>query len=205
MENYSTIASDEAVQQTQTALAANGMKVTVVPNKAAAAAAVLDLIPKGAEIMAVTSKTLEALGLVNTINESGDYDAVMPKLQAMYGDPSKKGQQRKLGAAPDYVIGSVHAVTQNGEVLIASNTGSQLPAYAYGAGTVIWVVGAQKIVRDLAEATKRLTEYVFPLEDARAKVAYGGHGSHISKTLTIHREIHPGRIIVIIVKEPLGY
>jgi len=201
---YDVLASDEVIEQTQAALEANGITVTIAADRAAATAAVLDLLPKGAEVMTATSKTLETLELTKMINESGDYDAVMPKLAAMYGDPSKKREQRKLGAAPDYVVGSVHAVTQDGKVHIASNTGSQLPAYSYGAGNVIWVVGAQKIVKDLEDAKQRLEQHVLPLEDARAQVAYGT-GTYISKTLTVHRETVPGRITMIIVKEPLGF
>lgn len=201
---YDVIASDEAIAQTQNALEANGITVTVTPDRAAATAAVLELIPKGAEVLTVTSETLETLELTKIINESGDYTALRPKLNALMADPNKKREQRKLGAAPDYVVGSVHAITQDGKVLIASNTGSQLPAYAYAAGHVLWVVGAQKIVSDLEEAKQRVAQYIFPLEDQRAKKAYG-FGTNISKTLTIEKEITPGRITVILVKETLGF
>ena len=76
---------------------------------------------------------------------------------------------RKLGGAPDYAAGSVHAVTEDGQVLIASNTGSQLGPYASGAGKVIWVVGAQKIVRDLNEGLRRIQEYTYPLEEDQCR------------------------------------
>ncbi|HSX29610.1 MAG TPA: LUD domain-containing protein [Candidatus Saccharimonadales bacterium] len=201
---YDVVASDEAIEQAQNALEQNGMRVTVAPDRAAASATVLELVPKGAEVFTATSKTLEALDLTKIFDESGDYDAIRPKLHALYGDPTKKSEQRKIAAAPDYVIGSVHAITQDGNVYVVSNTGSQLPAYAHGAGKVIWIVGAQKIVKDLAEAEKRVKDHVFALEDARAKEAYG-HGSNISKILTIHKEVVPDRITIIIVKEALGF
>lgn len=201
---YDIIASDEVIEETQKALETNGITVTIAQDHAAAAAAVVDLIPKGAEVMTATSQTLEALELNKIINESGDYDAVLPKLIALRSDPGKKSEQRKIGAAPEYVVGSVHALTQDGKAYIVSNTGSQLPAYAYGAGHVIWVVGAQKITKDLEDARRRVEEYVFPLENERAKLAYGT-GSDISKTLTIHKETVPGRITIIIVKEAIGF
>ena len=114
-------------------------------------------------------------------------------------------KMQKLGAAPDWVVGSVHAVTQDGHVLIASNTGSQLPAYAYGSGRVIWIVGAQKIVKDIDEGTRRVYEYVLPLESERAKKAYGAPGSAVNKLLVFNREAQPGRVTMIIVNEVLGY
>jgi L-lactate utilization protein LutB len=204
MAQFDTVASDEAIETTLKNLTANGFVASVAENSEAAKKAVLDLIPKGAEILTSTSRTLETLGLDKILNESGDYDAVRPKLNAMWGDESKKRDQRKLGAAPDYVIGSVHAVTEEGEVLIASNTGSQLPGYTYGAGTVIWVVGAQKIVKDMPEAHQRLEQHVFPLEDERSKQAYGSP-SFVSKLLEYRREVTPERVHIVIVKEALGF
>jgi hypothetical protein len=204
MDQYNTVASDETIKTTIAALEANGFKATVVEDGEAAKKAALDILPKGAEVMTATSRTLETVGLVDAINQSGDYDAVYPKLAAMYGDPSKKREQRKIGTAPDYIVGSIHALTQDGHALIASNTGSQLPAYTYGAGQVIWVVGAQKIVKDLAEAEDRLNKHVFPLENERAKVAYGGPTS-INKLLQYRKEGTPDRVQIIIAKESLGF
>ena len=114
-------------------------------------------------------------------------------------------EMQRLGAAPEYVIGSVHAVTEDGKVIIASNTGSQLPGYAYSADHVIWVVGAQKIVKNVDEGIKRIYEYVLPLESERAHKAYGVEGSFVSKLLIMNREPNPNRIKIILIKEPAGY
>ncbi len=204
MAEYNTVATDDVIKNTEAALQANNFEVVITEDGEAAKAAVLGMIPNGSEVMTATSRTLETIGLNSAINESGDYDAVVPKLAAMMGDEDKKREQRKLGAAPDYILGSVHALTQNGEALIASATGSQLPGYAYGAGRVIWVVGAQKIVKDLEQAFERLKEHVFPLENERSKQAYGS-GSGINKTLVVKKEARPGRITVVIVKQSLGF
>jgi acyl-CoA hydrolase len=98
---------------------------------------------------------------------------------------------RRIGASPDYVVGSVPAVTEHGEVIVASASGSQLAPYAYGAGAVIWVVGSQKIVPDRDAAFKRIYEYSFPREDERAREAYG-IGSGVNKVLVVNRELHAG-------------
>lgn len=201
---YDRVASEQQIQTTKKALEAHGITVLVADSAGAAKAAVLDLLPNGAEVLTSTSRTLETLGLETAINESGNYNAVRPKLNAMWGDPSKRRDQRKLGAAPDYIVGSVHAVTEDGKVLVASATGSQLPAYAFGAGQVIWVVGAQKIVPNLDQAFARLEQHVFPLENERATKAYG-NGSGINKTLVFHKEGAPDRITMVIVKEALGF
>src|SRR5437899_2021500 len=111
---------------------------------------------------------------------------------------------RRLTSAPDVMLGSVHAVTESGSLLTASASGSQLGPYVTGAGRLILVVGTQKIVSDLEEGLRRINEYVFPLEDARAQAAYGVH-SGVNKVLIINRELVPGRITVVFVDEVLGF
>lgn len=207
MSTWNALASEERIAATRAALEANGFEVHVAANGAEAAKKALSLVPAGAEAFTMASMTLESIGLAKEINESGTYDGVRNKLYAM--DPKTKGREmRKYGAAPDYALGSVHAVTESGSLVIASLTGSQLPAYAYGAGTVIWVVGANKIVKDLEAALKRIEEHIVPLESERARAAYGlpeGFRTFPSKVLVYNREVQPGRAKVIIVKEALGF
>jgi hypothetical protein len=201
--NFNELATKEVVEQTIAALKQNGIEALVVQNGEEAKQKVLELLPKGAEVMTMTSMTLKTLGLDTEINESGNYEAVMPKLYAMDRKTHNREMQ-KLGAAPAWAVGSVHAVTQAGQVIVASNTGSQLPAYAYAGGNVVWVVGAQKLVENLDQGFKRIFEYVLPLENERAMKAYGKPSS-VNKSLIIDKEVVPNRITMIIVKEKLGF
>lgn len=192
--DYNQLASDQNIEKTTAALKENGVDALVVDNTAAAKAKVLELLPASAEVMTMSSETLRETG----INE---LDSVHNKFSSM--DEKAK---RQLGAAPEWAIGSVHAATEDGKLLIASNSGSQLPAYVYSAARVIFVVGTQKIVANLDEGIKRIYEYVLPLESARANKAYNiTTGSFVSKLLVINREIQPGRVTVIFVKEKLGF
>lgn len=204
MSQWTTIPSDQVINQTMEALRNNGFTVEVVENAVAAKEAALKLIPEKSEVMTMTSVTLDTIGLTQEINESGKYDGAKNKL---YGkDQENTGRwKEKLGAAPEYVIGSVHGLTQDGKVIVASNTGSQLPAYTYGSDHVIWVVGAQKITENLEQALTRLDEHTLPLESERARQAYGVEGSFVSKLVIFNREVKPGRVTIIIVKEALGY
>lgn len=202
-ESFGVLASDASIEKAVASLKEHGIDALVVDSGTQAKEKVFELLPKGAEVMPMTSVTLEVTGIAKEINESGNYDSVRNKLNAM--DRATQGREmQKLGAAPAWTIGSVHAVTEDGQVIIASNTGSQLPAYAYGAGQVIWVVGAQKIVKNLEQGFRRIREYTFFLEDARAQQAYGVHTA-INKQLVISHENIPGRITLIIVKEKLGF
>ena len=197
------LADSGSVEKTIAALKQNGFDAFLVENAAEAKQKIIELIPQGAEVMTMTSATLDAEGIAKEINESGKFESVRKKLNSM--DRKTQGpEMQKLGAAPDWVIGSVHAVTEDGKVLVASATGSQLPAYAYGSQHVIWVVGTQKIVESMDDGFKRLQEYVFPLEDARARKVYGV-GSNVSKILIVNKEFAPGRITVVFVKENLGF
>jgi hypothetical protein len=132
------------------------------------------------------------------------YVSVRAKLAEM--NPETQSREMVImGAVPEYIVGSVHAVTETGSVLIASNTGSQLAGYVASAAHVIWVIGAQKIVPDINEAIKRIYEYTYPLEDLRAQEAYDGMHSNVSKLLIANRELMPDRTKAVFVKEELGY
>lgn len=200
---FAKLASDEQIERTAKALEANGIHTLIAGHGEEAEKMFFDILPEGAEIFTSSSQTLEQLGIPAQLEISEQYDVVRNKLKKM----DRKTQNRemvKLGATPEYVAGSVHAVTEDGRVLIASNTGSQLAPYSASAAKVIWVVGAQKIVRDLEEGLRRVQEYSYPREDQRLRQAMGVP-SGINKLLIFNKEIQPGRVTMIIVKEELGY
>ena len=205
MKKWDKLADEKTIKNTVAALKANGIDAQVVENRQEAKRKVLELIPESSEAMTMTSVTLDTIGLSEEINKADSrFRPVRDKLYAM--DRNTQVQEmNRLGAAPEFVVGSVHAVTEDGYVLIASNTGSQLPAYSFGALHVIWVVGAQKIVKNTDEGIKRIYEHSLPLESERAKKAYGVPGSAVNKVLIINKEVQPGRIKLILVKEKLGF
>jgi len=200
---FAQLASDEQIARAAKALEANGIHTIIAENGEEAKRIFFELLPEGSEVFLGASVTLETLGIKDVIDKSGGYDALRPKMFAMNRETQSR-EIRKLGSAPDYAAGSVHAVTEDGHVLIASNTGSQLGPYTSGAGKVIWVVGAQKIVRDLDEGFRRIYEYDIPLETEHMRQLYNA-GTGVNKVLMINREIRPNRITMIIVKEQLGF
>jgi hypothetical protein len=200
---FGTVADDAQVRRTAAALEANGMSVLLAADAADARRIVLGLIPDGSHVYHGASQTLEVSGITDEIEKSGRYEPLRPRIWSM-DRQTQADEIRRLSAAPEVMLGSVHAVTETGALVAASMSGSQLGPYASGAGRVILVVGTQKIVADLEEALRRIDEYAFPLEDARAQAAYGIH-SGVSKVLIINREITPGRITVVLVDEALGF
>lgn len=201
---WDQLASDAAIEKTIAGLKENNIDAEVVMTGEDAKARVVSLLPKNAEVMNMTSVTLDTIGLSKEIMESGKYRSIKNILVKM--DRTKDGMEmQKLGTAHEWALGSVHAVTEQGSVLIASNSGSQLPAYAYGAMHVIWVVSTKKIVKDLDEGLRRIYEHVLPQESERVKKVYGMKSSFVSKLLIINREPAPKRITVILVKEDLGF
>lgn len=202
-EKFGKIPDMRTIEKTANALKANGFDVFITGNGAQAKEKALELIPKNAEIMTMTSVTLDTIGLSRELDESGNYDSVRKKLAKMNRN-TQKAEIRKLGAAPFWAAGSVHAITEEGQALVASATGSQLPAYAYGAEKLLWIVGAQKIVKNAEEGRQRIREYTFPLEDERALKTYGSH-SGINKMMLFNKEAVPNRITIILVNEKLGF
>ena len=200
---FERLAPDVQIERTRRALEANGIHALVAENGEEAKRMFLDLVPEGSEVFLGASVTLEQLGIKDIIDKSGRYNSLRPRMFAM--DRATQGREiRKLGGTPDYAAGSVQAVTEDGQVLIASKTGSQLGPYASGAGKVIWVAGAQKLVKDLNEGFQRINEYCVLREEEHMQQL-----THTStaptKILIVNGEIRPERITMIIVKEDLGF
>jgi LUD domain len=200
---WGTKADDVRVKRTMAALEANGISALRAGDIAEAKRIVLDLIPDGSQVHHGASESLELSGIVAEIEGSGRYEPLRPRIWSM-DRKTQADEIRRLSAAPDVMLGSVHAVTETGSLVAASMGGSQLGPYVSGAGRVILLVGTQKIVSDLADGLRRIDEYAFPLEDARAMAAYGIH-SAVNKVLIINREVTPGRITVVFVDDVLGF
>jgi hypothetical protein len=199
---FDNLASDLQIEHTVLALEANGIHTLIADSGQEARQLFFQLLPDGSQVYQGASATLDTLGITADIETPGRFDAIRPELRSM-DRKTQSDQIRLLGASPNYMVGSVNAVTEDGHVLIASATGSQLGPYVSGAGKVIWVVGAQKLVKSLDEGLRRIEEYVLPLENERLQKARGMNTS-LSKVLIINKE-RPGRITMILVKENLGF
>jgi hypothetical protein len=201
-ERFTALPDDQTLAATVVALEEHGFGVEVVDDLDTARKTVLARIPEGASVMTNTSVTLEETGLADAINGSGPYESMRNKMMAL--DFATQAQQMKaIAGQPDYALGSVHAVTQDGALFIASFSGSQLASYVWGAANVIFVVGAQKIVPTPGAARERIFQHSLPLEDARALAAYG-QNSAVGKILEIHQEL-PGRIHVVLIRQAVGF
>jgi acyl-CoA hydrolase len=201
-DRFTALPDDHALQATVVALEEHGFSVEVVDDLDAAREAVLARVPQGSSVMTNTSVTLAETGIADAINDGGPYDSARNKMFAL--DFATQARQMKaIGGQPDYALGSVHAVTRDGTLVIASASGSQLASYAWGAVNVIFVAGAQKLVPTLEAAHERIYQHSLPLEDARAQAAYGQH-SQVGKLLEIHQEL-PGRIHVVLIRQVVGF
>ena len=199
---WTTLADDETVEKTIQSLKANGITAMIVDSGEQAKAEVLKRIPRGAQVFTMSSETLRVTGIADAIN-TDQYISVRKRLISMNHE-TQGNEMRILGAAPEWAIGSVHAVTEDGLLMIASKTGSQLAAYVSGAAHVIFVIGTQKIVGNRDEGFKRMYEHSLKMENVRALKVYGME-SEIDKILLIAKEFKPGRTTVIFVKEVLGF
>ncbi len=201
-DRFTALPDDETLAATVVALEEHGSSVEVVDDLDAAREAVLARIPAGSSVMTNTSVTLQETGIADAINDGGAYDSARNRIMAL--DFETQLQEMKLIAnQAEFALGSVHAVTRDGALLIASASGSQLASYAWGAANVIFVVGAQKLVPTLEAARERIFEHSLKLEDGRAIAAYG-QNSFVGKILEIHQEL-PGRIHVVLIRQSVGF
>jgi len=204
--DFNTLATRESIDKTSTALKEHNYEPIVVATKEEALAKVRQFIPENATIMNGASETLRTIGFMDLLkNDNNPWKNLHAAILAET-DPVKQGKLRRESVVSDVYLGSVHALTETGEMIIASNTGSQLPHLAFPPPHRILVLGANKIVPTLADGFKRIQNQVIPLEDERMKGVYG-YGTLWAKTLVLHKE-NPAlgrKIHVIIVNEALGF
>jgi acyl-CoA hydrolase len=201
-DRFTTLPDEPTLAATVTALEEHGFSVEIADDLDTARQAVLARIPHGSSVMTNTSVTLQETGIADAINDGGPYDSARNRMFAL--DFATQAQQMKaIGGQPDYALGSVHAITGDGTLVIASASGSQLASYAWGAANVIFVVGAQKLVPTVEAAHERIYQHSLVLEDARAIAAYGQHSS-VGKILEIRQEL-PGRIHIVLIRQVVGF
>ena len=203
---YDQLASQESIDKTIAALTERGHLPELVLSREAALEKIKALIPQGASVMNGASRTLEEVGFIEYLKGGNHgwnnlHEAILSEQ-----DPAKKAELRKQAVVSDFYLGSVHAVAETGEIIVASNSGSQLPHLAFTSQNLILVVGVQKITPSFDSGMSRLKEYVLPLEDQRMK-SVGMGGSNISKILIIDKEqpFMGRKSHIIFVNEKLGF
>ncbi len=192
------------IERTFAALRERGVEPVFVPNRAAAKAKVLAMLPKGSLVAHGTSTTLIEIGLVDALR-SPDAGVRYGNLEWMAEpDAAKRLRARaRITAASDVFLGSVQAICETGEVIAADASGSRQAGYIFGPSKVIWVAGTNKLVPSVEAGLRRLREVALPQEDARMRKA-GAAGSFIGKIVVYERE-RPGRVHLVLVGETLGF
>lgn len=200
-ETFAAPADEARITRAAAALREHGFTVHVVDTAAEARKLVADLLPRDRPVFTALSETLRISGIAADVDESGGFQSVRAQAGDLGGDVLA---QIRLGATPEVVVGSVHAVTEDGRLLVGSASGSQLAPYASGARQAIWVVGAQKVVPDEQTGLRRIRAYSYPKEWRRLNDKYG-QTSFIGKILILEREAFPERGVVVLVREAIGF
>jgi hypothetical protein len=204
---YDILLAPERVQRTLEAVNARGIHAEFAETKEEALKRIQEIIPPGAVVMTGGSVTLQQIGF-EAILISGSHPWRNFKADLLAEkDPVKQSAMRRQGTLSEFYLGSVNALAETGELVFASGTGSQLPAFAYTSRNVIWVAGTQKITPTLDDAIRRVREYVLPLEDQRQKNIGNQAGSRINKLLIIEGEPAYMRrnLTLLLVNEVLGF
>jgi len=201
-EDFAIPVSEEAIQRVAQRIRERNIEVIVVDNGDQARELVLERLPEGAEVHSAKSQTLKDAGIFDIIHDESLYNSIRPRYLKM--DRNTQAREiRKLISAPDFMLGSVNAITEEGILVLTSASAGQMGPYASTAGKVILVVGSQKIVPDLETALRRIHDYVLPWEDAQLRQVMN-RGSFVGKTLLIEQEGVEGRMTVILVRQPIG-
>ena len=199
--DFAKPASEATLEALAERLRTRNFEVIIVDDAAAATAEVLSRVPEGSQVHTGKSKTLEDAGIFQEFMDNEKYDFIRRRTLKM-DRKTQLDEMRKAGAAPDIMVNSAHAVTEAGQIVMTSATGSQIGPIAYGAGKLILVIGSQKVVPDLNTALRRIEDYVIPYEEDRLNVAHGV--AKMNRTLILEGDHAPGRTTVILVRTPIG-
>jgi L-lactate utilization protein LutC len=205
--DFNSIPDEGIIERTMKAVESRGVKTVVADTKESALSVLMGLLPEGAGVMTGASLTLKQIGFEDLL-KSGNHRWHNLKGEIVAEkDPTRQSLLRKQGTLADYFLGSVHAIAETGEILVASATGSQIAPYAFSSNHCIWVAGAQKIVLTVEDGFRRIREYVLPHEDQRMKKNFGPQaGSFIGKILLFEREapyLHRS-LTLILIRQPVG-
>jgi hypothetical protein len=195
--------TEETITRTVEALKARNVDVMVVDDGAQALAKLKELVPEGSVIFNNTSETLDSIGYSDYVRQNPKYRNLHDEMEAET-DPAKQRDIRRRATMADYFIGSVQAVAETGEVVVASGSGSQIAAYVYNAEHLIWLAGTQKICPGLSEAMDRVRGYTLERHDSWLQ-GRGRNPSPIGKLMVFENEVVAGRITMILIKESLGW
>jgi L-lactate utilization protein LutB len=203
-ESLDELPTEETIEATVENLEANGFDVVVVDSAADALAQVQSLIPAGASVMNGHSTTLEEIGFAEYLNEGDhDWESLADEIWSIDDDAKRQAARRDAQTA-DYFLGGINGIARTGELVAADRSGSRIGAYPFAAGNVVIVSGVNKIVPTLSDALDRLESVAYPLENERAKEAYGVD-SAVAKQLIFRQELDEGRTSVVLIREQLGY
>ena len=199
---FAAVPDDARLERVAEHLRERNFDVVIVDTAQEARDEVLARLPEGAEVHSAKSRTLEEIGVFGELMGSDRWNMLRRTANTM--DRQTQGREiRKMLSAPDYELGSVQAITEAGQMVVGTATGSQMGPYSGAAGELILVVGSQKIVPDLDSALRRVTEHVEPYEDLRLR-EQAGIGTLLARILIMERDFFPGRTQVILVREPVG-
>lgn len=201
---WDELPGDAVVEKTADAIRTRGIEVIVVDSRKEALGKIMNIIPAGAEISNGSSTTLHEIGFIDYLKSGRHkwrnlHDEILKEK-----DGKKQAELRRKSVTAGYFLGSVNAIAMTGELVACDASGSRVSAYPFAAERLILVSGIQKITPTLGDAMRRVREYVYPLEDARARKAYGSP-SAIGKWVIIEKEMFKGRTTLILIKEKLGF
>ena len=203
-ERWNCIPSEDVVTETAAAVGKRGIRVIRAPDGREALETLTRLIPRGAEVMNGSSTTLIEIGYESLLKSGTAGWKDLHDMITAENDEKKRGDLRRRSVTADYFVSGANAISRTGEIVACDMSGSRVGAWPFGAGRLIIVCGVNKIVPTLEDALRRIREYAFPLEDARARRAYGTP-SQIGKCVILANEKAEGRVTLVLISESLGY
>jgi hypothetical protein len=200
---WSVAPSEQDITATVIALEKANIRVIRVNDSFQALEKIKEIIPPGAEVMNGSSTTLIEIGYEDLINGQHSWKNLR-QIITEENDDLLRNDLRRRSVSAEYFLSGANAIARTGYIVACDASGSRVGAWPFAAKNLILVSGVNKIVPTLQDALQRIWDYVYPLENARAKKVYGIN-SQIGKCVILAKEGKTGRITLILIDDILGY
>lgn len=201
--------NDLLAQKVIKGLASRNMKGFYARSKAEALQTALSLIPAGSSVTMGGSVSAREIGLVDAL-KLGDYNFI---------DRDMSDDKRAAALAAydvDVFLSSCNAMTEDGVLVNIDGNANRVSAIAFGPRKVIFIVGMNKVCKDVDGAMKRARNVAAPVNAQRfglnTPCSLTGSCMDCKSADTICCQFlvtrysrHADRIYVILVNDNLGF
>lgn len=165
MDRHLRALTEKRIENTIEALKKNRMDARFIPDKETLIEHLKTMLPEKATIAVGGSMTLFETGVMDLIT-SDRYTYIDRDGKDLTTEEEKYRRKREVFLV-DYFFTGTNAITEKGQLYNVDGMGSRVAPMSFGPRNVIVIVGYNKIVTDILEASQRVKAIAAPANNLR--------------------------------------